>query len=150
MATEKTETLIVGGGQAGLAVSEHLGKNGGSHIVLEKHRIVERWRTQRWDSLKANGPAWHDRFPTLEFADVEPDAFASKDQVVNYFESYASQINAPVRCGVEVTEVIKLDGGTGFRVQTSEGVIEATNVVAATGPFQRPIIPPVVLSLIHI
>jgi len=120
MTVEKTETLIVGAGQAGLAMSEHLSKNGGAHLVLERDRVAERWRTQRWDSLKANGPAWHDRFPTLEFADVKPDEFASKDQVVNYFESYARHIDAPVRCGIEVTKV------------------------AATGPFQRPIIPPVV------
>lgn len=144
MAAEKTETLVVGAGQAGLAMSEHLSINGGDHIVIERHRIAERWHSQRWDSLKANGPAWHDRFPTLEFADVGNDEFASKDQVVNYFETYARHIKAPVRCGVEVTSVVKNDGRPGFTVSTTEGTVEATNVVAATGPFQRPIIPPVI------
>lgn len=144
MTAEKTETLIVGGGQAGLAMSEHLSNTGGSHLVLERHRIAERWRSQRWDSLRANGPAWHDRFPTLEFADVKGDEFASKQQVVNYFESYAAHIKAPVRCGVDVTSVVKNKGKAGFIAQTTNGPIEAINVVAATGPFQRPIIPPVV------
>lgn len=144
MSIEKIATVVVGGGQAGLAMSEHLSNNNEPHVVLERHRIAERWRTERWDSLMTNGPVWHDRFPTLEFADVEPDGFASRQQVTDYFVSYARQINAPVRCGVEVTRVSKADGCGVFRVETSDGVIEANNVVAATGPFQRPIIPPII------
>ena len=62
MSLEKVGTLIVGGGQAGIAMSEHLTNNGENHVVLERNRIAERWRTERWDSLVANGPAWHDRF----------------------------------------------------------------------------------------
>ena len=144
MTIEKTETLIVGGGQAGLAMSEHLGKCGVPHIVLERHRIAERWRSERWDSLVANGPAWHDRFPGMEFSDLDPDAFAPKEAVADYFVDYAEMIDAPIRCGVEVTEVKKNVGRPGFRVETSEGVIEANSVVAATGPFQRPVTPDVV------
>ena len=146
MVVEKIDTLIIGGGQAGLAMSEHLSKNEVDHLILERDRIVERWRTSRWDSLVANGPAWHDRFPTLEFSDVLPDAFASKDKVVGYFEDFAKKIKAPIRCSVNVKEVKKLLNGTGFNVTTSEGVIEANNVVVATGPFQQPVIPPLVPS----
>ena len=138
------EVLIVGGGQAGLAMSEHLSAGDVPHVILERHRIAERWRSGRWDSLVANGPAWHDRFPTLEFADVGPDAFASKEQVADYFVAYAERIAAPIRCGVEVTSVRRNAGRAGFRVQTTDGTIEARYVVAATGPFQRPVIPPVV------
>ena len=138
------EVLIVGGGQAGLAMSEHLSAADVPHVILERHRIAERWRSGRWDSLVANGPAWHDRFPTLEFADVGPDAFASKEQVADYFVAYAEKIAAPVRCGVEVTSVRRNAGRAGFRVQTTDGSVEARYVVAATGPFQRPVIPPVV------
>ncbi len=138
------EVLIVGGGQAGLAMSEHLSAVDVPHVILERHRIAERWRSGRWDSLVANGPAWHDRFPTLEFADVGPDAFASKEQVADYFVAYAEKIAAPVRCGVEVTSVRRNAGRAGFRVQTTDGSVEARYVVAATGPFQRPVIPPVV------
>ena len=146
MSLEKIDTLIVGGGQAGLAMSEHLSNNGVAHLILERERIVERWRTSRWDSLVANGPAWHDKFPTMEFSDVLPDAFAHRDSVVAYFEDFAEKIKAPIRCSVDVTEVLRLPNGTGFSVKTSDGVIEAKNVVVATGPFQQPIIPPLVPS----
>ncbi|MDJ0777401.1 MAG: NAD(P)/FAD-dependent oxidoreductase [Gammaproteobacteria bacterium] len=144
MPSERIDTLVVGGGQAGIAMSEHLGKNGIPHLVLERHRIAERWRSERWDSLVANGPAWHDRFPGLEFEQIDPDAFAPKEMVADYFVDYADKIGAPIRCGVEVTEVRHNDHRCGFRVQTSDGVIEAGRVVAATGPFQRPVIPPLV------
>jgi putative flavoprotein involved in K+ transport len=144
MSIEKVETLVVGGGQAGLAMSEHLGNSGVPHLVLERSRIAERWRSERWDSLVANGPAWHDRFPGMEFSDIDPDAFPSKERVADYFVAYAEMIKAPIRCGVEVREVQKNIGRPGFRVETSAGVIEANSVVAATGPFQRPVIPAVV------
>jgi len=136
-----TDTLIVGAGQAGVAMSEHLSKLGIAHLVLERNRIAERWRTGRWDSLVANGPAWHDRFPGLEFDDVDPDGFAPKERVADYFEAYAKKFNAPIRTGVEVKSVVRNVGRPGFTVETSEGVIEASRVVAATGPFQKPVIP---------
>jgi len=144
MPTEKVETVVVGGGQAGVAMSEHLSNCGVPHLVLERHRIAERWRSERWDSLVANGPAWHDRFPGMEFSDVDPDAFAPKERVADYFVAYAEMIKAPIRCGVEVKEVRRNVGRPGFRVETSDGVIEANSVVAATGPFQRPVIPPLI------
>ncbi|WP_409464485.1 flavin-containing monooxygenase [Amycolatopsis sp. GA6-003] len=144
MSSEQVEALVVGGGQAGLAMSEHLSECGVPHLVLERDRIAERWRSQRWDSLVANGPAWHDRFPGLEFPDVAPGEFASKDQVAAYFEAYAEKIAAPVRTGVEVVSVRRHEGRPGFRVETSEGTLDARFVIAATGPFQRPVIPPIV------
>lgn len=90
----------------------------------------------------ANGPAWHDRFPGMEF-DSDPDGFPGKDQVAAYFEAYAKRIAAPIRTGVEVTKVVRNVGRPGFTVETSAGTIEANRVVAATGPFQRPVIPPI-------
>lgn len=143
MATEKTNTVIVGAGQAGLAMSAHLSNHGVSHIVIEKDRIAERWRTARWDSLVANGPAWHDRFPVKEFAGMSGDDFPSRDEVVAYFESFADEISAPIRSGVEVTSVTRQSSGR-FEVKTTQGMIEASNIVAATGPFQTPVIPPVI------
>ena len=142
MSNEAVEVLIVGGGQAGLAMSEHLSACDVSHLVLERHRVAERWRSERWDSLVANGPAWHDRFPGLEF-DLDPDAFASKEQVVEYFETYAQKIDAPIRCGVEVLSVRRNVDRAGFRTETTDGPIEARYVVAATGAFQQPLIPPI-------
>ncbi|MDQ2634099.1 MAG: NAD(P)/FAD-dependent oxidoreductase [Pseudomonadota bacterium] len=144
MSVEKIDTLVVGAGQAGVAMSEHLGKSGVPHLVLERKRIAERWRTERWDSLVANGPAWHDRFPGMEFPGAGPDDFVAKEDVADYFVAYARKIDAPIRTGVEVREVRRLSGRRGFRVETSQGVVEADNVVVATGAFQKPVIPTVV------
>lgn len=144
MSSQEIEVLVVGAGQAGVAMSEHLSSYGVPHLVVERHRIAERWRSERWDSLVTNGPVWHDRFPGLEFPDLDPDDFATKDQVADYFVAYAEKIGAPIRCGVEVTSVHKNAGQPGFRVETSDGVINARYVVAATGPFQCPVIPPLV------
>lgn len=144
MTIEEVDTLVVGGGQAGLAMSEHLTNCGIAHVVLEKARIAERWRTWRWDSLVANGPAWHDRFPSMEFSDFDQDDFVPKEGVAEYFTAYATQITAPIRCGVSVERVQRNVDRPGFRVETSDGDFDAINVVAATGPFQHPVIPTVV------
>jgi putative flavoprotein involved in K+ transport len=146
MPSEETEVVVVGAGQAGVAMSEHLSAAGVPHLVLERRRIAERWRSERWDSLVANGPAWHDRFPNMEYPCSSPDGFPSKEEIADYFVAYAEKIGAPIRTGVAVTEVRRNVGKPGFRVQTSDGVIDANYVVAATGPFQRPVIPPIVPS----
>jgi putative flavoprotein involved in K+ transport len=144
MAREKTDTVVVGGGQAGVAMSEHLRNNNVPHLILERDRIAERWRSGRWDSMVANGPAWHDRFPGLVFDDTPPDAFPDKERVADYFVEYAKMIDAPIRCGVEVIRVNRKTNQRGFLVETTQGTIEANNVVAATGAFQNPVIPPMV------
>ena len=102
MSIETIDTLVVGGGQAGIAMSEHLGKSGVPHLVLERHRIAERWRSERWDSLVANGPAWHDRFPGMEFPNCGPDDFPGKESVADYFVAYAKMIDAPHRIGASI------------------------------------------------
>ena len=143
MTVEKTviDTLVVGAGQAGVAMSEHLTKHSIPHLVLEKNRIAEAWRSGRWDSLVANGPAWHDRFPGMEFPGADPDSFVAKEDIAAYFEAYAQKFEAPVRTGVEVKRVVRNEGRPGFTVETSEGIIEAQRIVVATGPFQKPVIP---------
>ena len=141
--TEQVEVLVVGAGQAGIAASEHLGAHGIEHVVLERGGVAERWRSQRWASLVTNGPVWHDRFPGMEFPG-DPDGFAGKEQVADYFAAYAEKIAAPVRSGVEVTSVRRHDGRPGFAVATSAGAFDARFVVAATGPFQRPVLPALV------
>lgn len=150
MPPEEFEVVVVGAGQAGVAMSEHLTAAGVSHVVLERDRIAERWRTERWDSLVANGPAWHDRFPNLEFEGYDPDAFVPKDAVAEYFEAYAKKFNAPIRTGVEVNSVTKHATDSGFKVETSHGEIAAKFVVAATGPFQKPAIPPAIPAEVSI
>jgi putative flavoprotein involved in K+ transport len=144
MSVEKINTLIVGAGQAGIAMSEHLSQMGVPHIVLERSRIAEQWRSGRWDSLVANGPAWHDRFPSMKFDNISQEAFPPKERMAQYFEDYANMLNAPVRTGVEVQQVARLAGRSGFKVVTSAGEFEADNVVAATGPFQKPSFPQMV------
>ena len=144
MPIEKIDTLVIGGGQAGLAMSAHLTKQHLPHLVIERHRIAERWRSERWDPLVANGPAWHDRFPDLAFDDLSPDTFPHRNRIVDYFETFAKQIAAPLRLGVDVTSLTRKADGAGFRAETSHGTIDAKTVVAATGPFQRPLIPAIV------
>jgi putative flavoprotein involved in K+ transport len=143
MSVVNVGTLVIGGGQSGLAMSEHLSGRGQPHLILERHRIAERWRSERWDSLVANGPAWHDRFPSRAFTG-DPDGFATRDQIVDYFVGFAEQIEAPIRCGVEVKALRAKSEGGGFLAETTDGAIEATHVVVATGPFQRPVIPAIV------
>ncbi|MEY4696850.1 MAG: hypothetical protein RIT14_1278, partial [Pseudomonadota bacterium] len=141
---DRIDTLVIGAGQAGLAMSRHLARQGVPHLVLERRRIAERWRSERWDSLVANGPAWHDRFPDLTFEVIDPDSFAGKQDIVDYFCAYARQFDAPIREGVEVRQLRRAEDGAGFVAETSAGVIRAARVVSATGPFQRPLVPQVV------
>ena len=144
MSVERIDTLIVGAGQAGIALSEHLGKQSIPYLVLEKSRIAEAWRTSRWDALMTNGPVWHDRFPNLEFKGNAPDEFVGKERVVAYIEEYAEMVNATVRSGVEVLSARPFIDRAGFYVETTQGVIEARRIVSATGAFQQPIIPSIV------
>ncbi|MFN8158517.1 MAG: NAD(P)/FAD-dependent oxidoreductase [Candidatus Nanopelagicales bacterium] len=144
MADESVDVVVVGAGQAGIATSEHLRRHGIDHVVLERGRIAERWRSQRWDSLVTNGPVWHDRFPNLEFTGLGPDEFATKERVADYFAEYVDLIEAPVRTGVEATSLRRADDGPGFVVATADGTLRAQQVVVATGPFQNPAIPPIV------
>ncbi|MBO9433327.1 NAD(P)-binding domain-containing protein [Ruegeria sp. R13_0] len=140
---ENFDTVVIGAGQAGIATSEHLRAHGIDHVLLERGRIAERWRSERWDSLVANGPAWHDRFPGLEFSG-DRDAFPRKECVAQYFEDYAKMIDAPVRTGVTVTRARPHENRVGFLIETSQGPIEARHLVCATGPFQKPAIPPII------
>lgn len=134
------DTLVVGAGQAGVAMSEHLTRLGISHVVSEKNRIAEAWRTRRWDSLVANGPCWHDRFPNMEF-NADPDAFVHHDQVAEYFEQYAKKFNLPIHTGVSVNKVYKSPNQLGYTVETSQGTLYAQHIVSATGAFQKALIP---------
>jgi len=140
MSVERVETLIVGGGQAGLAMSHMLTQRGCSHLVLERNRIAERWRTQRWDGLRFQFPNWSVQLPDFPFPHTDPDGFATNSEIVDFITAYAAFIAAPIRCGVLVI-ALRSNGGSGFVAETSDGLIEADNVVVATGPYQRPIIP---------
>ena len=141
---EKVNTVVVGAGQAGISMSEHLSNLGISHVILEKGRVAESWRTARWDSLRANGPAWHDRLPSRRIESVAQDVFTPKDKLVEYLVDHAEKNMAPIRTGVSVLSVKKLHKKQGYHVATSDGEYEAINVVAATGAFQVPVLPRIV------
>lgn len=141
VANEQVETVIIGGGQAGLAMSYHLSQLGREHIVLERQRIAERWRSERWDSLTFQFPNWAMQLPGFAYRGADPDGFAPRDEVVRFIEDYAAAIKAPVHCDVTVSLLRQKPGGTRFEVLTDETLIQAANVVIATGPYQRPAIP---------
>ena len=142
MRNEFVETLIIGGGQAGLAMSHMLSQRGRANIVVERHRIAERWRTERWDGLRFQFPNWSIQLPDFPFPHADPNAFATSAEIVRYLTAYANFIGASVRCGVSVHSLRCHDRADRFVADTSDGLIEAANVVAATGPYHRPIIPP--------
>jgi putative flavoprotein involved in K+ transport len=136
--TERVETVIVGGGQAGLAMSYYLGQLGCEHVILERRRVAERWRSERWDSLCFQAPSWNMRLPGFDHQAADPDAFAPRDDVVRYIEEYACAISAPIRCGVAATALGQKPGSTRLMIESTAGGFEAKNVVIATGPFQIP------------
>jgi putative flavoprotein involved in K+ transport len=141
MPNEEVETLIIGGGQAGLVMSHRLKQRGLDHLVLERHRIGERWRSERWDGLKFQFPNWSVRLPEFSFPHTEPDAFATTAEIADFITAYAAFVAPPIRCGVEVNRLRCRDGASGFIAETSDGPIAAANVVIATGPYQRAVIP---------
>ena len=139
---EDHDTVIVGAGQAGLAMSAVLQRRGREHVVLERRRVGERWRTERWDSLRFQFPNWSLQLPGYQYAGNDPGGFAHYSEILRIVEDYAATTRGPVR---ELTEVVGPPGGRhqpGFVVSLANGSIHAQCVVLATGPFQRPSIPP--------
>ena len=141
MPVEQIDTLVIGGGQAGLVMSHRLKQRGLSHLVLERHRIAERWRSERWDGLRFQFPNWSVRLPDFPLAHTDSDAFAATGDIVAFIEAYATSVAPPIRCGVEVRRLRRRDDAGGFIAQTPDGLVEANHVVVATGPYQRPLVP---------
>jgi putative flavoprotein involved in K+ transport len=140
--TENIDTIVVGGGQAGLAISQSLSRRGREHVIIERSRVAERWRSERWDSLAFQFPNWSLTLPGYAYRTNEPDGFAHRDHVVQFLEEYAVHIRAPLRLGVTATALCEAsDNGYRFALQTDCGRWKARNVVLATGPFQRPSMP---------
>ena len=137
----KIDTVVVGGGQAGLAISYYLNQEGREHVVLERAPAVSNaWRNQRWDSFTLVTPNFQVRMPGAEYDGDDPYGFMSLAEVVEYFDNYVERFRLPVKCGVEVFTVEKVGGE--YVVRTSEKNYAAENVVIATGLYQSPKIPP--------
>jgi len=132
------QTIIIGGGQAGLAAGYFLSTRGVDFIILDENpRTGEAWR-QRWDSLRLFTPTQNSNLPGMKFPGAK-FYFPTKDEAAGYVESYARQFNLPVQNGTKVVELARNESG--YRVSTQEAVLHARNVVVATGPFQTPFIP---------
>jgi putative flavoprotein involved in K+ transport len=138
---ESVETVVIGAGQAGLATSFFLTHHGREHVVLERGRVGERWRSERWDGFVLNTPNWAQRLPGFHYAGDEPDDFAPLAEVIGYLEGYARSFGAPVREQATVTAV-RRDGDV-LRVETDGGAFAARNVVVAAGAYQEPTAIPV-------
>ena len=136
---EQTEVVVIGGGQAGLAMSRALGERGVEHVVLERGRVGERWRSERWDSLRLLTPRWLSRLPGFAYRGPDADGFMTRDEVVHFLAAYAASFGAPVEEGVAVTAVAR--DGEGFRVETGRGPWRAETVVIATGHCHQAAVP---------
>ncbi len=134
----KFDTVIIGGGQAGLAVSYHLKQLNRHHIVLERQRIGEAWRSEKWDSFTLVTPNWGLQLPGYGYNGDDPDGFFHRDDVVRYLNDYVERFNLPIRTGVDVLSVKEADEQSGFVLETNLQQYRTSNVVVATGTFQSP------------
>ncbi len=140
--TERLPVLVVGAGQAGLALSQCLTERGIEHLVLEQaDRIAPVWSQQRWDSFTLVSPNWSIQLPGMPYQGPDPDGFIGRDEIVQYLERYAASFNPPVRLGTRVTAIDPHDSGSGYLVTTDRGAYRADNVVLASGLFQQPRVP---------
>jgi putative flavoprotein involved in K+ transport len=136
---ERVQTVIIGGGPAGLATSQCLGAAGVSHVVLERGRLAERWRSERWDSLRLLTPNWMTRLPGRPAVAADPDGFMTAAEVVAHLEDYVRDFDLPVREHTSVERCNRI--GWLFRVTTDRGVLLADQVVVATGATGVPHVP---------
>lgn len=134
-----TDTVVIGAGHAGLAVSQRLTEAGRDHVVLDRGRVAERWRSERWDSLHLLTPNWMTRLPGWEYAGYDLEGYMAVADLVRHLEEYADSFGAPVRTETTVRFVSRQ--GQGYRVVTDQGTWTARHVVVATGPWGKPHVP---------
>src|SRR3954465_5953739 len=143
---ERFDTVVIGAGQAGLAVGHHLAARDVDFVILsDESRVGDNWR-KRWDSLRLFTPARYSGLPGTPFPAM-PDHLADKDEVADYLERYAQRFDLPVRVNSRVQSVTSDGEQFTIRLEGSETRLEASNVIVATGAFQRPLIPAVVSGI---
>lgn len=143
---EKIDTVVIGAGHAGLAMSNRLTAADVDHVVLERDRVASRWDRERWDSFTLLTPNWATWLPDWHYRGDDPHGFMGRAEIVSYLEDYARSFAAPVRTGVEV-EALEPANSDAYRLLTDDGEIAARRVVVATGPMQKPRIPDWAASL---
>jgi len=141
----QTTTVIIGGGQGGLAMSRCLSDRSIDHVVLERGEVANSWRTERWDSLRLLTPNWQCRLPGHAYEGDDPDGFMTVSDVVDVIATYAKAVAAPVHTGTTVTSVGRTDDG--YRVATDQGEWRCRTVVLASGAFNVPHVPPFASAL---
>jgi putative flavoprotein involved in K+ transport len=137
MTTTRTDTIVIGAGPAGLATSSALSDRGVDHLVLERGRVGETWRTQRWDGFRLNSPEWMNRLPGAPSPARPDDGFATRDQHVADLEDYAARL--PVLEAAPVVETRR--EGDGYVVRTPGRELRARHVVLASGVMNVPRVP---------
>lgn len=142
---KRTDILVIGAGQAGLATSRCMTARGIEHVVLERGRIGERWLSERWDSLRLVTPNWMTRLPGGRYTGRDPDGFMPASAVAGFLGDYAATFRAPVEAGVRVTGVTRRDAF--YHVDTDQGSWSTRGVVIATGCFDIPAVPAVASAL---
>ncbi len=145
MRATRVTVVVVGAGQAGLAMSRHLAVAGLDHIVLERGEVASSWRTERWDSLRLLTPNWMCRLPGYQYEGAEPDGYQTAGETAGWLEAYACRTGAPVRTRVTVQQVRRAAGG--FEVATDDGCYFAAAVVVAAGASSHERIPAVAADL---
>ena len=141
----RTPVVVIGAGQAGLAMSHRLSGRGIDHVVLDRGEVANSWRTERWDSLRLLTPNWMSRLPGHRYQGPDPDGFMTKDETVAFLGSYGRSFGAPVRCHVTVERVRARTAG--FDVITNQGTWSCDAVVAATGASSEPRLPDVAVDI---
>ena len=134
-----TTTVVVGAGQAGLAMSRCLTERSIDHVLLERGEVANSWRTGRWDSLRLLTPNWQSRLPGLRYDGDDPDGFMTMPEVIGYLDRYAQVVDAPVETDTAVTSV--RPASDGYRVATSQGDWQCRTVVLASGACNVPDVP---------
>lgn len=138
--------VIIGGGQAGLAMSWSLTQKNIRHIVLERHQLTWAWRNQRWDNFCLVTPNWQCKLPGFPYDGNDPHGFMLRDEIVAYIERYAKSFNAPLVEGVNVEKVTSI-ADDGYELRTSSGIFSADQVVVAVGNYHRPRFPDISAQL---
>ncbi len=136
---QRTTTLIIGAGQAGLAMSQNLTKLNVDHVLLERGQVANSWRTERWDSLRLLSPNWQSRLPGYTYSGDNPDGFRTLPETIHFFDEYAQNISAPVQTDTQVTRVTAADDG--YRVSTNRGDWHCRTLVIASGVMNHANIP---------